>query len=66
MTSEYIINSAVRNLKDYGYKNVTPQNIIIDKIYSPLFKEMLSKNKGQNEEIDKIIDELLTKIDDCK
>lgn len=48
MTSQDIINSAVKNLKDYGYRNVTPQNIIIDKIYSTLFKEMLTQNKGYN------------------
>lgn len=66
MTQQDIINGAVKNLKEYGYKNVTPQNILIDKIFSPLFKEMITESKGVSEENDKLIDELLTKINDSK
>src|SRR5271154_3242443 len=42
-----LITAGVKNLKEYGYPEVSPENILSDKIYSSFFKSMLYDNLGQ-------------------
>jgi len=57
-----IIKNGVNNLKEFGYEDVTEENIFTDAIYSKMFKRMLESNQGEEDMIDTIIDEILTKI----
>lgn len=41
-----IIAKGVRNLQEFGYPDVTPENILTDEIYSTFFKSMLEENLG--------------------
>jgi hypothetical protein len=57
-----LISRGVRGLKAFGFPNVNTKKILIDNVYKEFFKKMLEelKRKGQGQETDKIIDELLT------
>jgi hypothetical protein len=59
---EMIINNGIKNLKEFGYPSVNNENIFTDAIYSQMFKRMLEKNKGEDEQIDIIIDDILANI----
>lgn len=59
---QQIISAGIKNLKDFGYENVTSENIIQDKIYSAFFKRMLESNLGEDSDFDKVINELLEEI----
>ena len=56
---ENLISNGVKNLKEFGYPNVTMENIFTDSIYSKMFKRMLENNKGEDKQIDIYIDEIL-------
>lgn len=55
-----IVRNGVKNLKEYGYPDVTVKNIMSDQIYSQFFKSMLNDNlgKGSDEEINALLEEL--------
>ena len=57
-----IIQSGVKNLKDYGYPSVTPENILTDKIYAAFFLGMLNDNLGVNNQADVVIHDLIDAI----
>lgn len=63
MTNDDIANklvlAGIKNLKEIGYPDVDAENIITDEVYSSFFKVMLEDNKGNGEQIDAVIDELL-------
>lgn len=59
-----LIAAGVKNLKDYGYPKVSPENILTDTIYKGFFKSMLNDNKGHGKKIDEAINNLLLKIED--
>lgn len=59
---EKLIAAGVKNLKEFGYPNCNAQNILTDEIYKAFFKRMLDDNKGQRDDVDKAIDELLKQI----
>lgn len=63
MTNDDIANklvlAGIKNLKEFGYPDVDAENIITDEVYSSFFKVMLEDNKGNGEQIDAVIDELL-------
>lgn len=58
---QHLIKAGVKNLKEFGYPYVNEENILTDEVYYAFFKEMLEENKGHSEQVDKAIDELLTK-----
>lgn len=55
-----LIAAGVKNLKTYGYPNVSPENILTDQIYSAFFRSMLEDNKGRG--VDPHIDALLAEL----
>lgn len=60
MTREQVIAAGVRNLKQYGYPHVTPENILKDEIYWAFFKRMLEDNLGKG--ADDVIKGLLAEL----
>ena len=52
--------AGVRNLKEFGYPDVTVENITKDMILSAFFKSMLedSKGKGADTEIESLLAEI--------
>lgn len=58
-----LIAAGVKNLKEFGYPQVTKENILTDKIYSGFFKSMLEENLGSSDEIDEVINELLSDLE---
>lgn len=59
---QHLLNAGVKNLKEFGYINVTSENIITDEVYIQFFKSMLNDNIGQNEKVDEVINQLLQEI----
>jgi hypothetical protein len=60
---EHLIKAGVKNLKEFGYPNVTIDNILTDEVYKGFFKNMLNDNKGKStSQVDKVINELLNSI----
>ena len=43
---EKLIDSGVRNLKEFGYPAVNSENILTDYIYSRMFKSMVEEHRG--------------------
>jgi hypothetical protein len=58
---ERLIAAGVKNLKEFGYSEVTNENILTDEVYGEFFNSMLRDNKGHSTRIDKVIDELLNR-----
>ena len=56
-----IIANGVRNLKEFGYPSVTPENILTDMIFRKFFKSMLEDNLGKGQDV--TIGELLEEIE---
>ena len=60
---EHLIRSGIRNLNEFGYPNVTPENILTDEIYKEMFKSMLKDNLGGgNKQVDVAINQLLSEV----
>ena len=57
-----LIAAGVKNLHEFGYPGCTTENILTDDIYKAFFQRMLEENKGQRDDIDEVIDALLTQI----
>ena len=55
-----ILAAGVKNLKEFGYPEVTPTNILTDAIYKEFFKSMLNDNLGKG--YDSVINELLAEV----
>lgn len=47
MIRDKLLSAGVRNLKEFGYPDVTKENILTDAIYSAFFKSMLEDNMGK-------------------
>jgi hypothetical protein len=56
-----LIDAGVRNLKEFGYPDVTSDNILTDMIYGGFFKSMLKDNLGQG--FDTPINALLAELE---
>ena len=56
---EHLLKAGVKNLKQFGYPEVTTENILTDEVYKEFFKSMLNDNKGNGKQIDEVIDQLL-------
>ncbi len=58
---EKLLMAGVNNLKEFGYPEVTKENILTDLIYSGFFKSMLNDNKGKaGNKVDAVINNLLS------
>ncbi len=57
-----LITAGVKNLKEFGYPSVTNENILTDQVYKMFFESMLKDNKGQDTQVDKVINGLLSKL----
>ena len=60
---EKLIKNGVKNLKEFGYLEVTEENILTDMVYAQFFKNMLEENLGKYKPADKYIQELITQIE---
>jgi hypothetical protein len=61
---QHLLSAGVRNLKEFGYPEVTTETILTDKVYYEFFKSMLNDNLGLgNQQIDEVINNLLTEIE---
>ena len=40
-----LIQSGIKNLKEFGYSNVNEKNILFDLIYASFFQSMLTESK---------------------
>ena len=59
-----LIKAGIKALKEYGYPNVTEDNIISDYIYSSFFRELLYRSKDLHGGIlNKDIELLVTEIE---
>jgi len=59
---EHLLNAGVKNLKEFGYPEVTTETILTDEVYKEFFKSMLEDNKGNGKQIDEVIDQLLSEV----
>ena len=57
-----LIIAGVKNLIEFGYPNVTAENILTDEVYKLAFKSMLNDNLGYNKLVDKVINDLKSQI----
>ncbi len=59
---EKIITNAIKNLNEFGYEHVTPENIMTDDVYSQFFRSMLNDNLGKNKTVDVVLNQLLDEV----
>jgi hypothetical protein len=59
---EHLLKAGVKNLKEFGYPEVTTETILTDEVYKELFKSMLEDNKGNGKQVDEVIDQLLSEV----
>ena len=60
-TKDFLKSAGVRNLREFGYPDVTAENIGADPVYRQFFRSMLSENLGQG--VDEDINALIAEID---
>jgi hypothetical protein len=56
----HILKAGVKNLKEFGYPDVTAETILTDEFYKEFFRSMLNDNLGHDKRADVVINELLT------
>lgn len=54
-----LIGEGVKKLKNFGFLNVTKENILSDEVYVFFFIRFLNTQKGKSNELDKQIEMLL-------
>ena len=59
---EHLLKAGVKNLKEFGYSEVTTETILTDEVYKMFFKSMLKDNLGNGKQIDEVINQLLSEI----
>lgn len=62
LVKEKLLKAGVKNLKEFGYPEVTTENILTDEIYKAFFKSMLEDNKGIDNQLDTVIQQLLVVV----
>lgn len=62
MYRDRLLEAGVKNLKEYGYPDVTKENILTDQIYSAFFKSMLQDSDNMGKGMDEHIIALLKEI----
>ena len=60
---EHLISNGVKNLIEFGYQNISKENILTDEVYRLFFKSMLKDNLGHSDIIDEVINELIAEIE---
>jgi len=59
---DHILKAGVKNLKDFGYPEVTTETLLKDEVYKEFFKSMLKENIGRSKKVDDVINDLLNEI----
>jgi len=59
---DHLLKAGVKNLKEFGYPEVTVESILIDEIYKEFFKSMLDDNLGNGNQVDEVINQLLSEV----
>lgn len=59
---EHLLKAGVKNLKEFGYPEITSETILTDEVYKDFFKSMLEDNKGNGKQLDEVIDQLLLEV----
>jgi hypothetical protein len=59
---EHLLKAGVKNLKEFGYPEITTETILTDEVYKDFFKSMLEDNKGNGKQLDEVIDQLLLEV----
>lgn len=59
---EHLLKAGVKNLKEFGYPEVTTETILTDGIYKMFFKSMLEDNLGNGKQVDEVINQLLSEV----
>ncbi len=57
-----LIKQVVTKLRKFGFVHVNENNIIIDEVYRLYFLKILKEGLGENAETDKVINQLLKRI----
>lgn len=58
-----LLEAGVKNLREFGYPNVTTDNILTEYIYAKFFEKMLEDNLGKsNTAVDAVISELMDEV----
>lgn len=63
---DHLIKAGVKNLKEYGYPDVSTSNILVDEIYVAFFRSMLNDNLGFRADVDRAVRELLSETEPRK
>ena len=59
---EHLLKAGVKNLKQFGYSEVTTETILTDEVYKEFFKSMLEENLGNDKQVDEVIEQLLSEV----
>lgn len=59
---EHLLKAGVKNLKEFGYPEVTTETILTDEVYKEFFKSMLEENLGNGKQVDEVINQLLSEV----
>lgn len=62
ITKDQLIAAGVRNLKEFGYPDVTRDNILTDMIFRKFFRSMLEGTFGRGADV--VVNALLREIDE--
>lgn len=65
-SKDKLLNIGIEKLKNFGFLNVTKENIFEDEVYRYHFKKFMSVMLGQEEDIDVAIKELFTSLEKKK
>jgi hypothetical protein len=60
---EHLLKAGVKNLKEFGYTEVTTETILTDEVYKMFFKSMLEENLGNGKQVDEVINQLLSEVE---
>ena len=59
---EHLLKAGVKNLKEFGYPEVTSETILTDEVYKEFFKSMLEEILGNGKQVDEVINQLLLEV----
>lgn len=60
---EHLLKAGVKNLKEFGYPDVTTESILTDEVYKMFFQNMLEENLGNGNQVDEVINQLLKEVE---
>ena len=60
---EHLLKAGVKNLKEFGYPEVTTKTILTDEVYKIFYKSMLEDNLGNGNQVDEVINQLLSEVE---